>query len=156
LAANSHNTQPWIFTASSNKIVIAPDFARRCPAVDPDDHHLFVSLGCAAENLIVAASALGLRAGPLVDDDRIVVDLERAPCEKSTLVEAIPARQSTRAKFDGRPVASDALRLLESACSDPGVSVFIMTDRGRISNIVDYVLQGNSAQCLTRHSWSNS
>jgi hypothetical protein len=28
--------------------VILPDLSRRCPAVDPDDHHLFVSLGCAA------------------------------------------------------------------------------------------------------------
>jgi hypothetical protein len=24
------------------------------PAVDPDDHHLYASLGCAAENLVIA------------------------------------------------------------------------------------------------------
>ena len=146
LAANSHNSQPWTFTAATNKIIIAPDVTRRCPAVDPDDHHLFVSLGCAAENLVVAASAFGLRATPLVDDDRIVIDLEPASCERSALAEAISVRQSTRAKFDGRPVTSDALRLLESACREPGVSVLIMTDRARILNIIDYVLQGNSAQ----------
>jgi hypothetical protein len=52
LAANSHNTQPWMFSARGNEIAITPDFSRRCPAVDPDDHHLFVSLGCAAENLL--------------------------------------------------------------------------------------------------------
>lgn len=79
LAANSHNTQPWIFSARGNEITIAPDFTRRCPAVDPDDHHLFVSLGCAAENLILAASALGWRASPVVDGDRIVIALEPAP-----------------------------------------------------------------------------
>ena len=60
LAANSHNTQPWIFTAAANAITIAPDFGRRCPAVDPDDHHLFASLGCATENLVHAAAAIGL------------------------------------------------------------------------------------------------
>lgn len=146
LAANSHNTQPWIFTAAADKIVIAPDFARRCPAVDPDDHHLFVSLGCAAENLVVAASALGLRATPVVDDDRIVIGLEPAPSDRSTLIEAIPARQSTRATFDGSPIGSDALRLLESACREPRVSALIITDRAKISNVVDYVVQGNSAQ----------
>jgi hypothetical protein len=146
LASNSHNTQPWTFTAAADRIIIGPDFSRRCPAVDPDDHHLFVSLGCAAENLVVAASAIGLRANSFVDGDEIVIDLETAPCARSTLVEAIAARQSTRTKFDGRPVGPDALRLLESACREPGVSALIMTDRARIANVVDYVLQGNSAQ----------
>ena len=28
LAANSHNTQPWTFTATADRIVIAPDFTR--------------------------------------------------------------------------------------------------------------------------------
>jgi nitroreductase len=51
LAANSHNTQPWRFQIQKDRIQIFPDFARRTPAVDPDAHHLFTSLGCAAENL---------------------------------------------------------------------------------------------------------
>jgi len=60
LAASSHNTQPWRFRLSSGRVDILPDFSRRTPAVDPDDHHLFVSLGCAAENLALAAAARGL------------------------------------------------------------------------------------------------
>lgn len=57
LAANSHNTQAWKFRAGDSRIDIPPDPARRTPAVDPDDHHLFASLGCAAENLSIAAAA---------------------------------------------------------------------------------------------------
>ncbi len=49
LAPNSHNTQAWRFAAAPGEITIHPDFTRRTPVVDPDDHHLFVSLGCAAE-----------------------------------------------------------------------------------------------------------
>ena len=64
LAASSHNTQCWKFhidaTTKERAISILPDLARRCPAVDPDDHHLFVSPGCAPENLIQAARAYGL------------------------------------------------------------------------------------------------
>ena len=30
LAANSHNTQPWIFTAVANAITIAPDHDLQC------------------------------------------------------------------------------------------------------------------------------
>ncbi len=54
LAASSHNTQPWIFKLEPNQIQVLPDLSRRCPAVDPDDHHLYASLGCATENLLLA------------------------------------------------------------------------------------------------------
>lgn len=146
LAANSHNTQPWIFTARGNEIAIAPDFARRCPAVDPDDHHLFVSLGCASENLILAASILGWRAHPTIDGDRIVIALEEAPPATSALADAIPVRQSTRAVFDGRTVAPDILRQLENACREPDVTAILMTERTAIANVTNYVIEGNSAQ----------
>lgn len=36
LAANSHNTQPWLFVATGSSIRISPDANRRCPVVDPD------------------------------------------------------------------------------------------------------------------------
>ncbi|WIW48158.1 Tat pathway signal protein [Bradyrhizobium sp. 62B] len=146
LAANSHNTQPWIFSARGNDIAIAPDFSRRCPAVDPDDHHLFVSLGCAAENLILAASTLGWRADPVIDGDRIVIALEQAPPTPSALAAAIPIRQCTRAAFDGRPVAPETLRRLEDACREPDVTAILMTERAAIAEVADYVLEGNSAQ----------
>jgi hypothetical protein len=146
LAANSHNTQPWIFTARAHEIMIAPDYTRRCPAVDPDDHHLFVSLGCAAENLVLAASLLGLRASPVIDGDRIVIGLDAAPPVKSALADAITSRQCTRAAFDGKPVAAEALRQLDNACREPGVSTILMTDRAGVAKVADYVLEGNSAQ----------
>ena len=112
LAANSHNSQPWLFLPSANdNIIIAPDFTRRCPAVDPDDHHLFASLGCALENLSHAAAALGLRAAPRLEGDRISVEFEREPPTRSALFEAIVRRGSTRAMYDGKSVANDRLRI---------------------------------------------
>ena len=67
LAPNSHNTQAWRFAAAPGRITIHPDFTRRTPVVDPDDHHLFASLGCAAENLALAAAARGM-AGEMAFD----------------------------------------------------------------------------------------
>jgi len=150
LAANSHNTQPWTFSARGNEIVIAPDFTRRCPAVDPDDHHLFVSLGCAAENLVIAASTLGWRATPVVDGDRIVIALDQAPPAASVLARAIPVRQCTRAAFDGRPAGPDTLRQLEDACRERNVSAILITERTAVAKVTDYVLEGNSAQMRDR------
>lgn len=66
LAPSGHNTQPWRFRIGERRIDILPDLSRRTPVVDPDDHHLFVSLGCAAETLAIAAAAHG-KPGLLVD-----------------------------------------------------------------------------------------
>jgi hypothetical protein len=82
LAANSHNTQPWRFEIGEDAIAVRPDFSRRCPVVDPDDHHLFASLGAAAENIVQAAPVMGLEATLLFEpqgDGRVVVALRAGP-----------------------------------------------------------------------------
>ncbi len=146
LAANSHNTQPWIFTATTNAITIAPDLSRRCPAVDPDDHHLYASLGCAAENLVHAAAAVGLSATPTLANDVVTIGLEPGPSARSSLFDAITVRQCTRAPFDRRPVSADAMRLLASAGRETGVELILLTDKAKIAEVSDYVVQGNTAQ----------
>jgi hypothetical protein len=56
LAPSGHNTQCWRFRIEKRAIATLPDLSRRTPIVDPDDHHLNVSLGCAAESLVLAAN----------------------------------------------------------------------------------------------------
>lgn len=152
LAASSHNSQPWRFRVQDNRIAILPDLTRRCQVVDPDDHHLFVSLGCATENLILAAQALGLRASahfqPSVGEvlDVETVDLERAPRVVSPLFDAIPRRQCTRAEYDGKPVPAEYIKLLEEAGRGKGVATIVFTGKEQIENVLEYVVQGNSAQ----------
>jgi hypothetical protein len=67
LAANAHNTQAWTFRVGPTGVDILPDLARGTPVVDPDHHHLFISLGCAAENLSLAMVARG-RGGEIAFD----------------------------------------------------------------------------------------
>ncbi|MFM2399273.1 MAG: hypothetical protein RL341_1430, partial [Pseudomonadota bacterium] len=81
LAPSSHNTQCWKFGIEPSAISILPDFSRRCPAVDPDDHHLFVSLGCAAENLIQAALANGLAGEASFDAARSALRVALTPTQ---------------------------------------------------------------------------
>jgi hypothetical protein len=146
LAANSHNTQPWTFTLSDKHVTITPDLTRRCPAVDPDDHHVFASLGCAVENLTRAAAAIGLKAHPSFGNDRVEIPLEPMVADHSVLLDVILRRQCTRAVYDGKPVGHDALHLLEQAGTVPGVSVILITDEKRKASVSDYVVQGNTAQ----------
>ncbi|MES1971520.1 MAG: Tat pathway signal protein [Pseudomonadota bacterium] len=149
LAPNGHNTQPWRFGLSGDRIVIRPDFARRTPVVDPDDHHLFVSLGAAAENLALASAAAG-RPGELAFDPAgggaIIFAPGGARPIGSALADAIPRRQSTRADYDGRPVGAADLRLLAAAAILPGVDVTLITDRPGIDRVRDLVVAGNGEQ----------
>ena len=149
LAASGHNTQPWKFRLEPQLITVLPDFARRTPEVDPDDHHLFVSLGCAAENLSVASQA---RANPgeirfnSEDDGAVEFAYKRGASSGSDLCDAIPKRQSTRADFSGAPIRTADLRTLSRAAVQPGVDVIITTDRPQINRIRELVIAGNTTQ----------
>lgn len=149
LAASSHNTQPWLFRAAAGEIAIEPDFARRTPIVDPDDHHLFASLGCAAENLSIAARSRG-RSGEIVVDatgeGRIRVSLAASTTAADALVDAIPLRQCTRATFDGTVVAPDVIARLEAAARAGGAEPLVITDPAQRDAVLDLILAGNGTQ----------
>lgn len=146
LAANGHNTQPWRFRLSEEEIAILPDFDRRTEVVDPDDHHLYVSLGCAAENLMIAARASG-RVATVSEagEDGIGIALE-AGASESPLYEAIPYRQSTRSEYDGQPVSPEDITALTEAALEEGVEVLIFTEAVDLEAILEAVVAGNSAQ----------
>jgi hypothetical protein len=161
LAASSHNTQCWKFAIlqgrgfanETQRISILPDWSRRCPAVDPDNHHLFVSLGCATENLIQAAQAFGQHGEVSFDAaiaESIKVTLEPSKVVTSPLFAAIPKRQCTRAEYDGRKVSNDDLKSLESAGSGNGVHLLMLTEKEKVEKILDYVVQGNTMQMKDR------
>lgn len=150
LAPNSHNTQPWKFRLGTDAVDILPDFSRRTPAVDPDDHHIFVTLGCAAENLLIAANASGrpgeIRLETEVPEAYIQVSLGRAAGHDHELCEAIPARQSTRSDYDGGNIGAEELAQLRSAALMPGVEAIFLTERPKLEGVLEFIIQGNSAQ----------
>ncbi len=149
LAPNGHNTQPWHFRIGERQIDIIPDFSRRTAVVDPDDHHLFVSLGAAAETLSLASAARGMPATITFDprnQGSVAVRFETARPAPSPLFDAITRRQSTRAAYDGRAVPARDLATLVKAAAVPGVDLVLLTDRHRIDRLSDLVLAGNTLQ----------
>lgn len=148
LAPSSQNTQCWKFALEKDAITILPDLTRRCPAVDPDDHHLYVSLGCAAENLIQAARAHGLCGEAEFDEARSAVRIALSPvaAEVTDLFNAIASRQSTRAEYDGKPIAAGDLARLETATKSDRVGLLLLTERPALEDVLDFVVQGNTVQ----------
>jgi hypothetical protein len=152
LAASGHNTQPWNFVIHEDKIEIRPDFTRRLPVVDPADRELWISQGCALENLLVAARASGF--SPEVSypgvDDAIQVRLTRETPAGGRMFDAIPLRQNTRSLYDGRPVASEDLDRLQAVPLEPGVRVQYALRPAELATVVDHVHQGNMEQYAER------
>ena len=60
LAPSTHNTQPWLFTVSGDRVEVYADRDRWLTVADPDKRELFLSVGAALENLLVAAEHFGL------------------------------------------------------------------------------------------------
>lgn len=146
MAANGHNTQPWIFQIEQGQMRILSDITRRTPVVDPDDHHLWASLGCVAVNLSLAAGYWG-RGGMLaLTADGPVVEMIQSAHAPDPLFDAILTRQTSRTPFDGTPVPTEVLSRIVAAAEGGGAEVLPITRRSRIDRLRDLVLAANDDQ----------
>ena len=148
LAASGHNTQPWKFAITASAITIHPDYTRHLPAVDPSDRELWVSLGCALENLLVAARAAGYAPDVTYPDtaDFIRVGLTPDTPQGGALFDAIPLRQNTRSVYDGRPIPTTDLDQIQAVPLEPGVMLHVITSPTELATVGEYVNQGNLRQ----------
>ena len=148
LAGSGHNTQPWKFAMKENALEIRPDLARRLPTVDPNDRELWISLGCALENLIIAARAAGYESEVTYPDaaNFIHVRLKSRTPESGALFHAIPLRQNTRSEFDGRRVPAGDLDQLLTLPLEPGVTLRAVTRATDVETVLEYVNRGNLTQ----------
>jgi hypothetical protein len=135
LAANPHNTQPWLFQVTPSRINLFADRRRNLAAIDPFLREMHLGLGCALENLLLAAPANGYtaRATLLPDpaDETWVarVDLAPGPTAPPELYAMIPRRHTNRHPYDpGRPVSSATLESLDQLGGDPDARVFWLPD----------------------------
>ncbi|MEP7187868.1 MAG: hypothetical protein ABI901_01600 [Roseiflexaceae bacterium] len=148
LAASGHNTQPWKFAITANAIDVHPDYTRQLPAVDPHDRELWISLGCALENILVAAHAAGYASDVTYPDaaDFIHIQLTADTAQASPLFNAIPLRQNTRSEYDGRPIPTTDLDTVHAVPLEPGVVSHIVTNPTDLATVLEYVNQGNLGQ----------
>ena len=148
LAANGHNAQPWKFALLPTGIEIHPDYSRRLSAVDPADRELWISLGCALENLLIASRAMGYTPAVTYPDalDSIQISLAADSPQGSPLFDAIPFRQSTRTEYDSKPIAGSHLDQVQKVRLEPGISLHTKVDRAGLTILSDYVHQATLSQ----------
>lgn len=154
LSSNAFNSQPWLFKVSESRIDVLADIRRNLGAFDPYLRELHFSLGCALENLLLAAPANGFKATATIFPGK----LEAAPSKReprpiarvefwqgrrasSDLYEAIPNRHTNREPFDAqKPLPPDftgALGRLATDNKDVKLIVFeTESDREKLVDIV--------------------
>jgi hypothetical protein len=130
LAANAHDSQPWVFRVAPGQIDLFAAMERSIGAMDPLGREMYLSLGCALENLVLAAAAHGYRTDvrlmPTAGDSTHVASVALAPgrSEPSNLYAAIPLRHTNRAAYrTDRQVPSTVLEEIGSLADAPEVSL---------------------------------
>jgi nitroreductase len=153
LAASPHNTQPWLFKVSDSSIDLYLDSRRSPGALDPYLREEHIGMGCALENLILAASANGYAAsatllpGKLTEssaypEHELVAQVALAPSAKrqSELYDAIPHRHTNRDPYYLKALPADFIDAIRQIGSEETeVKLFLFTadaDRDRIVRMI--------------------
>ncbi len=121
LAANPHDTQPWLFHVRDDAIAIYADVSRNLGAMDAFVREMHLGIGCAIQNALLAAPSNGYAAEIDVEPGSLLSLHERRapvlaatlrlarqkPAAPDTLYRAIPERHTNRYAYDRtRPPAA--------------------------------------------------
>jgi hypothetical protein len=135
-APSVHNTQPWAWRVSQDRIELYADWSRKLPASDPDGRNLVISCGAALHHAQVAAAALGFEAVVTRSPDplqpRHLATLELTPAEPdpdaAADLRALGLRSTDRQRFTDWPIPDDRLRKVAASITQDGVRGVALTD----------------------------
>lgn len=150
LAPSSHNTQPWRFAVDGPTVVIRPDTERWLAVADPFKRELHISVGCALENLLIAAERFGFGHSVAVEEGgpggtatvtvRFDPSRHASPFRPPELFDAIILRQTSHGPFDGRAIPPEDLDRLRKTCVDEDTVLRLTTDTGTRLKIDDLIV----------------
>lgn len=146
LAPSTHNTQPWRFRIQGSTVHVETDSSRWLRVADPDKRELFLSVGCAIENLLVAAEHFGLgyrlrypdraQAPDVAVRIEIVAQKSTSSFRHPSLFEAIAARHTDRKPYRHTPLRTEDLAALQNCVVEEDLQLVVCSNP-RTLNIVD-------------------
>ena len=145
LAANPHNTQPWRFDIQAQQIDIYADLERNLGSFDPYRREMYLGLGCAIENLCLAAEHQGMNTNvrytagtlnnnPALSGTELVASIALSPISAKTsgidnpLYAAIPHRHTNRFPYSSQPVSSALLEAIQQEADNHGITLNLFFD----------------------------
>lgn len=149
-APSGHNTQPWKFRLDENRIEILPDLSKSLPIVDTNNRELYISLGCAAENLIIAASTFGYKSEIFISVEGIIsIKLNKSNnIQPDTLFDQINIRQANRKVYLNKIIADeDVKKCIPSISAEDEIYFYQWNKKSpEFETIKHCILKGNNLQ----------
>jgi nitroreductase len=149
LAPSSHNSQPWQFDIAGDRLRMFADLRRWLRVADAAQRELFLSLGCALENFLIAADHFGVEVrvsyfphgetSDLVAEVHLGRSAESSDLLRAPLFSAIAARHTNHREYDSRPLADDDIASLQGLTSEDGIEIWLEVDaevRRRVERLV--------------------
>ena len=133
--------------AESNSITVSADRARNLGTFDPFRREMHLGLGCAIENLAIAAGHFGFKSeislvqGKLVlspsNDPIVVAQIALSPgtAQASSYFAMIPRRHTNRGPYRTDPIAAEKLRMLADLVSGPSATGCLLSGGGRSQRV---------------------
>ena len=138
LAPSPKNSQPWTFAVRDNRVFVVADLGRSNPVSDPDRRELYIGLGCALENLLVAAEHFGLAHSVSYFPHRWHAELAASvlfqpggtvsPGRAGTTLDSIRRRHNDTSLFHSTPPSAELRRRLTACCEEPDLRVDLSDD----------------------------
>lgn len=166
LAANPHNSQPWIFRLAGEAIDLFADPGRQIGVIDPFRREMYIGLGCALENMLLAAEAEGLAVDlrllpdPADETHAAHLTIGPGPQKAAELYAAIPQRHTDRAPYDtARRVGAETLEAISGLVTGERVRLFWFADDAgraafsRVAVAAAEALVADEQQSLDSHAW---
>lgn len=148
LAPSSHNTQPWKFLVKQDEIQIFADTSRWLKVADSDKKELYISAGCALENLLIAAEHFGYAyevtylPDPKNNELAATVKFKPGklpPFSKGAVFAAIPDRHTNHKVYQDRPIPPGDLKRLQDCCVEEDIFLHL-TDNMEIKRKADELI----------------
>ena len=137
LAPSFRNTQPWRFELAGNVVHLFADRSRQQAIADPTARELYLSLGCALENLLAAAEHFGFRhdvtycpwsvEGPAASV-AFTHGGQRSAARAGITLEAIVRRHNDNGRHLPAPVPDEVRARLAACCVEPDLRLYLTDD----------------------------
>ena len=154
LAPSTRNTQPWQFRVGDDSVEVFLDLSRWQRVADADQREMHISIGCALENLAIAAAHFGYRSAidciascqhpTQVARIRLMPHDVPPPAVGDPRFAAITRRHTNHGVYDGRPLTPADREAIAGISVDPGLRVDWIDDEPRRRALDDLVTRADA------------
>lgn len=156
LAPSTKNTQPWRFSIGEDTIGLFADLTRWQPVADRGRRELYISLGCALENLLVASDQFGFGHSvsyfPEQDNEELVATIALHPggtpnpCRAGITLTTIAERRTQHGMYQAIPIDEPVRRRLLFSCVDLGLRVDLTDDPSVRNRVLELNLHADEME----------